>query len=281
MESKELDWTGERLVTGVRGIGVTEHLHRYAIACEYVRDKVVLDIASGEGYGSNLLAKNARRVIGVDVSQEAITFSSEKYKKTNLSFKTGSVTNIPLKDFSVDIVVSFETLEHVSDQELMFREIKRVLKPDGLVIISTPEKSNYEDFNKEKNHFHVKELYFKEFEQLINNHFRNFCFLFQKSVYGTLIIPRTKPISGFAEFTGSFTQIYSTDTINRPVFNICLASDDRIPVLIASFFDAQEYFDQYLTESQNQIKILLDSNTYRAGKILLTPLRKVKNWIFK
>ena len=281
MEKKELDWTGERLVARVKGIGVTEHLHRYAIACEFVYDKVVLDIASGEGYGSNLLAKSAKQVIGVDISKEAIDFSSSKYKRPNLFFKIGSVTNIPLETNSIDMVVSFETLEHVIEQELMFLEIKRVLKPDGLLIISTPEKSNYEDINKEKNHFHVKELYFKDFEQLINNHFKYYSFLFQKTIYGTLVVPQPVEISKFSEYKGDFNYLNSKQSLSAPVFNICLASDKEIPKADISFFDAKEYYDLNIIELQNQIQSILKSKIYRIGRFLMYPVRKIKKWIFK
>jgi len=173
-QMKELQWTGERLVTTIKGIGVVEHLHRYAIACEFVTNKSVLDIASGEGYGSNLLAKNAKEVIGIDISEEAVTHASKKYKCNNLFFKKGSVTNIPIENSSIDVVVSFETLEHVYEHEIMLKEIKRVIKSNGLVIISTPEKSNYRAPNNEKQQFHLKELNFDEFEQLIKSNFINY-----------------------------------------------------------------------------------------------------------
>lgn len=276
-----LEWTGERLVTSIKSIGATEHLHRYAIACDLVRDKLVLDIASGEGYGSNLLAKNAKQVIGVDISEEAITYASNKYKRANLIFKSGSVTNIPLENSSIDVVVSFETLEHTYEQDIMFKEIKRVMRPDGLLIISTPEKSNYEDINKEKNHYHVKELYFKDFEQLVKNHYKNYCFLFQKTIYGTIVVPQAVHIEKFSEYKGNFNYLNSTNSLSVPVFNICLAADTKIPKINVSFFDAKEYYDQSIIELQNQINYILKSKTYQVGRFLIYPLRKIKKWISK
>lgn len=107
-------------------IGATEHLHRYAIASEFIDNKIVLDIASGEGYGSYLFTKKAKQVIGIDISSEAISHASEKYKKENLTFKIGSITNIPIEKSSIDVVVSFETLEHIYEEGMLL-EIKRVL----------------------------------------------------------------------------------------------------------------------------------------------------------
>ncbi len=86
-----LEWTGERLVTDVEGVlGVAEHIHRYALACEFVKGKRVLDIASGEGYGSNLLSKNAEHVTGVDISDEAVKHANLKYaSESKLTYKVG------------------------------------------------------------------------------------------------------------------------------------------------------------------------------------------------
>lgn len=286
--SESLDWTGERLVTSVKAVGVVEHLHRYSLACEFVTNKIVLDIASGEGYGSNLLAKKAKKVFGVDISTEAVEHASCKYKQDNLSYKHGSVTAIPLEDSSVDVVVSFETIEHLFEQEVMFQEIKRVLKKDGLLIISSPEKQNYEDINTEENHFHVKELYFKEFKELITCYFTNYSFAFQKVVYGSLLVPAQNLNNSFTEYDGDFDNISSFDSLDKPVFNICLASDVELPTADVSFFDAGQYF----IEQQNKIKELesnisslyknidkvLSSKNYKIGKTLLAPLRRIKSF---
>src|SRR5690348_16658777 len=106
---KELPWTGERLVTSLGGDIVLEHLHRYAFANQLVASKDVLDIASGEGYGSFLLASQARSVIGVDYSTESVLHAQEKYGASNLRFCVGDCRCIPLPAASVDVVVCFET----------------------------------------------------------------------------------------------------------------------------------------------------------------------------
>ena len=150
-----LEWTGERYLPEVAGQVALEHVHRYLCARAYCQGKAVLDVASGEGYGSALLAVTAERVIGVDLAAEAVAHAQARYRRPNLEFRQGSCIAIPLPDASFDVVVSFETIEHIDQHEAMLAEIKRVLKPDGLLIISSPEKREYSDSPNYKNAFHV------------------------------------------------------------------------------------------------------------------------------
>ena len=138
-------WTGERLETFVFNDNTVEHLHRYAITIDYIKGKTVLDIASGEGYGTNLLSKYAEKVFGVDIDETSIELAKKKYSSKNLEFKIGRADLIPLEDSSMDVVVSFETLEHHDKHQEMMLEIKRVLKPGGILIMSTPDKKYYTD----------------------------------------------------------------------------------------------------------------------------------------
>ena len=128
-----LDFTGERFIPGVQGEVALEHLHRYALASKYVDNLKVLDIASGEGYGSEILARNANLVYGADISNDSIKFASEKYSSiNNLKFIQCDCKNIPLDENFFDVVVSFETIEHHDLHDEMIQEIKRVLKKDGI-----------------------------------------------------------------------------------------------------------------------------------------------------
>src|SRR6266511_4202337 len=146
-----LEASGERLSEKVYSRIMVEHLHRYAFAREYSTGKTVLDIASGEGYGTNLLASKAKFVYGVDLSEEAVKHASKLYGEGNKKFLIGNVTQIPLKDNEVDLVVSFETIEHVHEHDKMLQECKRVMKEDGILIISTPDKKFYSDITGYKN----------------------------------------------------------------------------------------------------------------------------------
>jgi ubiquinone/menaquinone biosynthesis C-methylase UbiE len=276
----ELEWTGERMVPSIRAVGAIEHLHRYALACEFSKDKVVLDIASGEGYGCNLLARHAREVIGVDISEEVIRHASSKYRRNNLIFKTGDCTSIPLESSCVDLVVSFETLEHIGNQGLFLKEIKRVLKRHGLLIMSTPEKAQFGEPGKETTQFHVKELCFTEFQRLLQRRFATCVFLLQRTVYGTLLVPHNSGIDGYSEYKGSFDGIETGHELDKAVFNIGIASDGAIPNMNLSFFDAAECRERELSDLRaayaRTINNYRNSNTYRIGRLITWPLRKIR-----
>ncbi len=145
-----------------------EHIVRYTSAKQLVKDKVVLDIASGSGYGAVILAEKAKKVIGVDVSKESIQYSKENYSAKNIEYVLGNGTKIPLDDNSVDAVVSFETIEHIADYKKFLDEIRRVLKADGLCIISTPNDLEFS----EGNHFHLHQFKYEELHSLLNKYFK-------------------------------------------------------------------------------------------------------------
>lgn len=167
-----IEFTGERFVPTEQGVIRQEHLHRYAWCLPLAEGKDVLDVASGEGYGSAMLAGRARSVVGVDISHEAVAHASSQYRGIgNLQYIQGSAASIPLADDSVDVVVSFETIEHLNEQEEMMAEIRRVLRPDGIMVMSSPNKEVYSDQAGYHNDFHVKELYLSEFTALVARHF--------------------------------------------------------------------------------------------------------------
>ncbi len=177
-----LDDTGERFNPGMTGEIELEHVHRYRFASQFVAGMRVLDIASGSGYGSALLATTARAVVGVDRDRRAIDFSIATYRRPNLSFLEGDCAKIPIADGSVDVVVSYETLEHVEDQVELMSEIRRVLTSSGLLVMSTPDRVQYSEIPGYCNPFHVHELSRLEFADLIGAYFRRFKLLGQSIV---------------------------------------------------------------------------------------------------
>ena len=129
-----MEFTGERFIpSSETGDEITiEHLQRYYSAIPLAKDKVILDAASGEGYGTSILAEVASQAIGLEIDAEATTHAKNQYPKPNLQFINGSIGQIPLANASVDRVFSFETIEHVDHelQCLFLDEIKRVLNQD-------------------------------------------------------------------------------------------------------------------------------------------------------
>ncbi len=166
-----LTFTGERFLPEVRGAIWYEHWHRYVAVAPLTPGKRVLDAACGEGYGSYLLSRSAASVIGVDVSPDAVAHASQRYKHPNLAFTTGSVAALPLPDASVDLVVSFETIEHLHAQSAMLAEFRRVLAPDGVLVISSPNRPVYNEGGGSENHYHVRELDRDELASLLGCEF--------------------------------------------------------------------------------------------------------------
>ena len=181
-----LEFTGERFIPWMEGAQIHyEHLHRYAFASQFVKGKKVLDLASGEGYGSSLLSKEADTVVGVDIDGNAVEHARNKYSTQNLEFLQGSILEIPITgNNKFDVIVCFEVIEHVEEHEKLLSEVKRLLKKDGLFIVSSPNKKTYSDEISYNNPFHKKELYFNDFKNLLNKYFRSFIFFGQK-VYDT------------------------------------------------------------------------------------------------
>jgi 2-polyprenyl-3-methyl-5-hydroxy-6-metoxy-1,4-benzoquinol methylase len=171
--SSVLPFTGERFTPEcVREIAY-EHWHRYAFALSLVADKQVLDAACGEGFGASLLASKAASVHACDIDAASISHAKQRYgSQNNLSFQQADVTQLDaIADNSFDAIISFETLEHVLEQDRMLAGFHRLLKPNGLLLISTPDKKNYTDATGVVNPHHVRELYFDEFSALLDTHF--------------------------------------------------------------------------------------------------------------
>lgn len=268
MEKLDLPWTGERLVTQVEDVDTIYHLHRYAIPFNYITNKIVVDIASGEGYGSNLMAKTAKEVYGVDISSEAISFATLKYGQTkNLNFLEGTVEKIPLKDSFVDVVVSFETLEHTDKHEEMMGEIKRILKPGGILIISSPDKANYSDRFNRVNEFHVKELYMQNFKTLMKTYFKHTHFYYQTFLTGSFIVKEDFSATGITEYDGSYSHINSNANLQFPLFNIAVASDENFIEPEASYFNGSEVLKQMY------FNLVMSFTPYKLGNFILRPLR--------
>ncbi len=234
----ELPWTGERFVPSCTGqllyehTGqlLYEHLHRYAVAAALADGKRVLDIACGEGYGSNLLAATAAQVIGIDIASEVIAHARQAYRKENLIFREGSCLNIPVEDHSIDLVVSFETIEHIDESLAFLQEIKRVLAVDGALIMSSPDKAEYTDRTGATNPFHKRELYHEEFLLLLKQHFKRCRIGKQKLVAGSWIAADDLAAEDtFGTFSGDIHSIAFRPGVYRGVYSLALCSDARLP----------------------------------------------------
>jgi SAM-dependent methyltransferase len=167
-----LEFTGERFTPEcVREIWY-EHWHRYVFARAFAPGRRVLDAACGEGYGSAMLAASAASVLGVDIADAAVAHARQRYAQhANLRFEQGDCTALTCADAQFDLIVSFETLEHVAAQEALIAGFARTLAPEGLLIVSSPDKRTYSEKSGFRNEFHVRELYRDELLALLRPHF--------------------------------------------------------------------------------------------------------------
>ncbi len=160
----------ERIVPDETEPGIVAlHLKRYEFALPYCRDAVVLDAGCGVGYGTAYLAREARRVVGVDVFADAIAYASRRYASENVEFVVADVQQLPLPDATFDTVCSFEIVEHVADAERFVAELARVLKPGGTLVLSTPRAED--PAVRPDNPFHEREFDADELRALLSAQF--------------------------------------------------------------------------------------------------------------
>ena len=186
------EFTGERVIPGqVDADLLNEHLARYAFAARLSRRKQVLDAGCGAGYGSAELARSAASVLGIDSSAEAIAFARAQYPAPNLRFEEADCTALPAADGSIDLVVSFEVIEHLQDWRGFLREARRVLSPAGQFIVSTPNKRYYSESRgcSGPNPFHVHEFEFEEFRAELGEVFPHVSLFLENHTEGVVFQP--------------------------------------------------------------------------------------------
>lgn len=225
----DLEFTGERFTPEcVREIWY-EHYHRYAFAKNLVKGKNILDAASGEGYGSHLLSSYADKVTGLDIDEKAIDHAQSRYKQSNLEFVVGSCAQLPFADNSFDMVVSFETLEHLGQQKEMLSEFNRVLTSDGVLIISTPDKKHYSDATGFVNEFHVKELYKKEFKSLLDSHWPQQTWYAQAMTFNSVLEKIDSDESAYTTDILKQDELESNGPMLKPMYYLVIASKSKEP----------------------------------------------------
>ena len=174
-----MKYTGERIVPRLPECGpgtfvYETHLARYRFAAAHLTGQRILDIACGVGYGTEFLSSRAnRQVLGGDISKEAIRYAAVHHTGKNLSYTVMSADQLPLPSSAMDCVVSFETIEHLPDGERFLNELTRVLRDNGRIIISTPNRATYGlGLTTPDNPFHTREYSLDEFKDLLSSRFR-------------------------------------------------------------------------------------------------------------
>lgn len=190
-----LEDTGERVIPEKMEATnqlLIEHVARYQFAMPFVQGKV-LDFACGSGYGTHMIAKQAKdkidQVLGVDIDPDALKYAEGRYYHPKSKFIEGDVTDpdLPNQLGEFDTIVSFETIEHVAEEKVFLKNVYQLLKPGGQLILSTP-------FGEGRgipsgNPFHVHQITVEEFKHLFDGFaYQSIEFYYQK---GALIVPES------------------------------------------------------------------------------------------
>jgi len=223
-----IEFTGERVVPGQVDPDLwAEHLSRYALATRWARGSQILDIGCGAGYGTAELASQATRAVGVDLSPEATEHARRAYPSSNVHFVPASATALPFADATFTLITAFEVIEHLDDWRALLAEARRVLHPDGVFLVSTPNKRYYTESRGTSgpNPFHTHEFEYTEFQKaladffpyttlLLQNHLETFAFY--REAGETAVEGRMDGVSGSADDAHFFLGVCSLKSTPAP-----------------------------------------------------------------
>ena len=149
------------------------HLFAYEFVGNYIpKDSLVIEVGSGEGYGANLLSKAGMKVIGLDVDSETIEHARQKYGSRNCSYKVYDGVQLPFENDSIDVVICLQVIEHVQDDRNFISQIWRVLKKEGIFMLTTPNgATRLTRTGRPLNRFHLREYRADELERLLKSFF--------------------------------------------------------------------------------------------------------------
>lgn len=220
---------------------VAEHQARYRWAAQTARGRDVLDAGCGVGYGALILAEaGAQSVTGVDRSSEAI-FNARERAGAVAEFTVADLQDIPLDDGSFDLITCFEAIEHIVHPERALDELRRVLRPDGVLLISSPHRGVYTPGNPH----HVHEYTPSELRDALSARFNNVALYRQHAHLASLLCDE----DGFRSTDGG--QILDADlrkvaaAEGGELYTVAAAGDDELPALrgvavAADVFDYKE-----------------------------------------
>ena len=242
----------ERIEVQSENLFFQEHQARYEFAKAFVQPGVMLDIACGNGYGCDLLQPICDAdVIGVDLDLPTLSNARQTYSQKKINFLSGSGTEIPFADRSFYTITSMETLEHIANDHKFLRELARVMQPNGVCIITTPNKL-YSLSHHITNPFHMREYDEASLYNLLSQYFGSVSIYHQGfakgyhnevRLYAQTIQERKRNLNSLTRF--------AIENIYRPVKNL-------LPTSITNFAIKGILGLSYPQPEQSQITISSD-----------------------
>jgi 2-polyprenyl-3-methyl-5-hydroxy-6-metoxy-1,4-benzoquinol methylase len=175
---RSLEYDGERLVPDDSRLKnlLIEDLSKFHFASQYADGKLILDAGCGAGQGTSYLARSgARYVVGVDIALDAVAYAYDHYIgqdfKNSLAFGRMNVTRLGFTNRTFDMITSIEVIEHLTEPETYVAEMRRVLKDDGILVLSTPNKYISSPAPGSMWPHHIHEFYTDELQTLLRQHF--------------------------------------------------------------------------------------------------------------
>jgi SAM-dependent methyltransferase len=228
-----------------------EHRARYRFGAQVVAGKKVLDASCGVGYGLEILSTaGAASVIGVDVSTEAIGEAKARFGEYAEELVEADLRKLPFEDDSFDAVVSFETIEHVEEPERALAELDRVLRPDGILVISSPNPDGYVGGNEH----HVHEFRPAELREAVGGMRKNLAGFRQDAWLGSAI----RPIDGGDGKEDDREVLRTAEEDDEPPYSIVVASDQALPtihgiVTVGGAFDVR-WWSERVREANERVR---------------------------
>jgi glycosyltransferase involved in cell wall biosynthesis/ubiquinone/menaquinone biosynthesis C-methylase UbiE len=283
------DWSAESNLPASLDNGAARHyenLHRLYYAGQFVKGQKVLDIGCGEGYSSYFLSLLAEHVVGFDINEQAIGQARSRYSRSNLEFVHSLTIDIPIKeDHCIDVIVCFDTMDHFVERDALMLEIQRLLKSDGILILSTAEKAT---LNRVLISNPPQELAFNAFENLLGRYFKYIHFSGQKVYSGSNIWPLTADeAQGYSEFRieKSHLEFQPVSAEKKKAVNlIAIASNTVIDTRLGNanswLIDLSNIIGR---EYQQQIKALNRALETREKEINAkdAEIRRLQGWLWR
>lgn len=233
----------------------SEHEARYYWASRLVAGKDVLDAACGVGYGIEILAgAGAKTVTGADIDAEAVATAKQRHGDSAAAVVEADLLELPFEPESFDVVTCFEAIEHVEDHERVLAELRRVLRADGLLILSTPNPEAY----LEGNEYHVREFRPEELVAAVGKHFGHVALHRQDAWLGSKIEPADS--AGRDGAPESDEVIRTAAAVESPDYGIVIAADSELPevpaiLAIGQTFDLRWWAQQVANREREIVRL--------------------------